>query len=230
MVFWIAILTGALFVWLSVRRGFYETWALLFNLLVAIYVSIFLAPTVARSVPMPGGAAWCTAISMLVLAGGVFALLHGLSWVFLTGQFSIRFPSLFDVVCSGILGFVAGFLVLSFAALAMSTTPVVDHKIVTTLGLGREGQTANVAGLARCCDLIHSVAGFADSGATRDAVEQLLETSDRLAASDRPRHTANDSNEPNTTTPPKPQPEASEKKPPKLPGGLHRRSIPDSLN
>ena len=149
MVFWIAILTGALFIWLAVRMGFYETWALLFNIIVAIYVSIFLTPAVTRLVPMPGGASWCTALSMLVLAGGCFAVLHGLSWVFLTGQFSIRFPSVFDVVFSGILGFVAGFLVLSFAALALSTTPLAEHKIVSTLGLGREGQQANIAGIAR---------------------------------------------------------------------------------
>lgn len=223
MVFWIAVLTGALFVWLAVRRGFYETWVLLFNLIVSIYVSIFLAPMVARFVPMPGGAAWCTAISMFVLAGGVFAILHGLSWVFLTGQFSIRFPPLFDVVFSGILGFTAGFLILSFAALTLSTTPLAEHKIVTTLGLGRQGQTANIVGIARCCDLIHSVAGFADSGTTQAAVERLLQTSDRLAANDKPQP---DPNEPNEATPPQPQPEPSEKKPSKLPAGLHRRSIP----
>ena len=59
MVFWIAILAGVLFTWLAVRMGFYETWVLLFNLVVAIYVSIFLAPAVARFVPMPGSASWC---------------------------------------------------------------------------------------------------------------------------------------------------------------------------
>lgn len=223
MVFWIAILTGALFVWLAVRMGFYETWALLFNILVAIYVSIFLAPAVARFVPMPGGASWCTALSMLVLAGGSFAILHGLSWVFLTGQFSVRFPSLFDVVFSGILGFVAGFLILSFAALALSTTPLAEHKIVTTLGLGRQGQKANVVGISRCCDLIHSVAGFADSGTTQAAVERLLETSDRLTASDKIRLDPNDPNAADTPQPPPPEPKDEQK-----PTRFHRRSIPDT--
>jgi hypothetical protein len=221
MVFWIAVLIGALFVWLAVRIGFYETWVLLFNLIVSIYVSIFLAPAVARFVPMPGGASWCTALSMLVLAGGSFAVLHGLSWVFLTGQFSVRFPSLFDVVFSGILGFTAGFLILSFAALALSTTPLAEHKIVTTLGLGRQGQKANVAGIARCCDLIHSVAGFADSGTTQAAVTKLLDTSDQLAANDKPQP------DPNTMS--LPQPQTSETQESKPPAGLHRRSLPDSL-
>ncbi|MGE5293425.1 MAG: CvpA family protein [Solirubrobacterales bacterium] len=228
MIFWIAILTGALFVWLAVRRGFYETWALLFNVIVAIYVAIFLAPAMARFVPMPGGAAWCMALSMFVLAGGVFALLHGVSWVFLTGQFSVRFPSVFDVIFSGLLGFVAGFLILSFVALTLSTTPLAQHKIVTTLGLGRQGQTANVVSLSRCCDLIHSRVGFAGSGTTQTAVERLLQTSDELTTSDKPAPT--DPNEPNATTPPQPQPQPSKKESPKLPGGLQRRSIPDPVD
>ncbi len=221
MVFWIAILTGALFIWLAVRMGFYETWVLLFNIIIAIYVSIFLAPVVTRFVPMPGGASWCTAMSMLVLAAGSFAILHGLSWVFLTGQFSIRFPSVFDVVFSGVLGFVAGFLVLSFAALALSTTPLTEHKIVSTLGLGRQGQQANIAGIARCCDLVHSVAGFGDGTTTRAAVARLLETSDRLAASDK---ASRDPNEPNAVDSPQPQP--TETKDEKKPTRLQRRSIP----
>jgi hypothetical protein len=225
MVFWIAVLIGALFVWLAVRIGFYETWVLLFNIVVSIYVSIFLAPIVARFVPMPGGASWCTALSMVVLAGGSFAILHGLSWVFLTGQFSVRFPSLFDVVFSGLLGFTAGFLILSFAALALSTTPLAKHKIVTTMGLGRESQGANVAGIARCCDLIHSVAGFADSGTTEAAVERLLQTSDDLAANDKPQPDPNDPNQAATH-----QPQPRETREPGPPAGLHRRSIPDPLN
>ena len=225
MVFWIAILAGALFIWLAVQMGFYETWALLFNIIISIYVSIFLTPAVTRFVPMPGGASWCTALSMLVLAGGCFAVLHGLSWVFLTGQFSIRFPSVFDVVFSGILGFVAGFLVLSFVALALSTTPLAQHKIVSTLGLGRQGQQANIAGIARCCDLIHSVAGFEDTGTTEAAVARLLETSDRLAADDKVRP---DPNEPNAVDAPQPQP--VETKAEKKPSRLQRRSLPaDSL-
>jgi hypothetical protein len=207
MVFWIAILAGALFTWLAVRMGFYETWVLLFNAAVSIYLAIFLAPMVARSVPMPGGAAWCTALSMLVLAGGSFAILHGLSYVFLTGQFSIPFPNLLDVVFSGILGFAAGFLILSFAALTMATTPLVEHKMVNTLGLGRQGQQANIAGLAACCDLIHSVTGFEDSGTTRSAVARLFETTDHLSEADK---APPEPNEPNAVDVPPSQPPETE--------------------
>lgn len=203
MIFWIAILAGALFAWVAVRIGFYETWALLFNIIISVYVSIFLAPTVAQFVSSPGEGSWSTALSMFVLAGGCFAILHGLSYVFLTGQFSVKFPALFDVVFSGILGFVAGFLILSFAALALATTPLSENKLVSTLGLGRNGQQANIAGIARCCDLIHSVAGFADAGTTQTAVARLLEMSDRLTTEEK---SLTDNDESSATNPPQAQP------------------------
>src|SRR5512146_104116 len=101
MVFWIAILAGALFVWLAVRLGFYETWILFFNVLVSLYVSIFLTPLLVEVAPAPGEAAsYNAALCLLVLAGGCFAVLQGLSYVFLTGQFHIPFPRVFDIVVS----------------------------------------------------------------------------------------------------------------------------------
>ena len=65
MVFWIAILSGVLFAWLAVRLGFYATWILLFNVLLSIYVAIFLAPLVVDFAPSSGraasyGVAWHT--------------------------------------------------------------------------------------------------------------------------------------------------------------------------
>jgi hypothetical protein len=177
MVFWIAILVGVLFVWLAVRMGFYETWVLLFNIIVSMYLAIFAAPIIAELAPTPGGAAsYSMALSMALLGGGSFALLQGLSYVFLTGQYSVPFPRIFDIVFSGLLGFLAGFLVLSFAALVLATTPLADNEIVTGVGLGRQSQQINISCISRCCDVIHSLAGPADL-ATQAAVQRLLDES-----------------------------------------------------
>jgi hypothetical protein len=184
MVFWVAILVGALFVWLAVRMGFYETWVLLFNVIISMYIAIFLAPIVSELAPAPGGAAsYSTALSMALLAGGCFAVLHGLSYVFLTGQFSIPFPRMLDIVFSGILGFVAGFLVLSFLALVLATTPLADNSIVAGIGLGGPSQQTNISCIARCCDLIHSFTGPGDQ-TTLAAVRQLLDPAGRRPRED----------------------------------------------
>lgn len=177
MTFWIAILAGALFVWLATRMGFYETWVLFVNTVVSIYVSVFLAPILRELVPAPGGdSSYHIALCLILLAGGCFALLQGLSYVFLTGQFKIPFPRVFDIVLSGVLGFATGFLMLSFLALVLTTTPLAEDKIVGIFGLGQEPRQANRVCLAQCCDVIHSFAGFAETGnTTQAAVQKLLE-------------------------------------------------------
>jgi uncharacterized membrane protein required for colicin V production len=183
MVFWVAILVGVLFVWLAVRRGFYESLILLFNVVVSIYVAIFLAPTVARLTPaIEGAATFKVAICLLALGGGCFALLFGVSFVLLTGQFHITFPRVLDIVVAGVLGFVAGFLALSFVALAITTTPLSEHWLLSHAGFNRQAEQPNVACMAWCCDLVHSVAGVnATASPTRDAVARLLDEARREA-------------------------------------------------
>jgi len=216
MMFWIAILAGTLFVWLAVRLGFYETWALLFNIVVSIYVSVFLTPKLAGFAPAPGGASsYHTALCLIVLAGGCFALLQGLSFVFLTGQFKIPFPRVFDVLLCGLLGFTAGFLILSFAAIVLTTTPLARHQIVGAIGFSRQSQQANVRCLARCCDLIHVLTRFGDGqDTTQAAIDRLIDTSDNLQPKrDEVKPDANES------------PAMQVKSPPRQ--GLQRRKIGD---
>jgi hypothetical protein len=177
MVFWIAILVGGAFVWLAVRLGFYQSWCLLFNIVVSIYLAIFLAPLVADRVPTGGEASACgVMLSLAALAGGSFALLCGMSYVFLTGQFSIPFPKAMDILIAGLLGFLSGFLVTSFVALLVVVGPLAQHEALGTLGLDLPSQKANLACMAWCCDVIHSVVRSDRSDrATQEAIDRLLD-------------------------------------------------------
>lgn len=176
MVFWAAILVGALFVWLAICLGFFQTWSLLFSIVISIYLAIFLAPSVAAFAPTTGTiSAYCTALSMTVLAAGCFAILYGSSYVFLTAQYKISFPGIFDILLAGALGFLTGFLILSFVALIATATPLAENNLVKSMGLNPESEQANIACIAWCCDLVHSVAGpETHESATKAAIERLL--------------------------------------------------------
>lgn len=177
MVFWAAILVGGVFVWLAVRLGFFETWGLLFNIVVAIYVAIFLAPTVAACAPSVGKiSTYCMPLSMVALAGACFAILHGISYVFLTGPFNVSLPGIFDILLAGGLGFLTGFLILSFAALVVTATPLAEHEWMGTMGLTPESQKSNIACIAWCCDKVHSFVGDdTDGSPTEAAINKLWE-------------------------------------------------------
>jgi hypothetical protein len=199
MVFWAAILVGGVFVWLAVRLGFFETWGLLFNIVVAMYVAIFLAPAVAACAPTTGTISpYCMALSLIALAGGCFAILYGISYVFLTGPFNVSLPAVFDVLLAGALGFLTGFLIFSFVALIVTATPLVEHEWMGTVGLTPEAQESNIACIAWCCDAVHSfVADDTDDSATEAAIDKLWKEPGPAAS--RPEAEPGNGNEPATS-------------------------------
>jgi len=187
MVFWLGILTGGLFIWFAMKIGFYEMLAILFNIVISIYVSIFLTPVILDIVPEAGDIPCSNAFASAVLAVGTFFVLYGITWVFLTGQFKVSFPKLFDTLFTGVLGFLTGFLVLSFAALVITITPISQNRFVKQVGLNRNSQHANISYICWWCDLVNSIVSSPDTKITSEqAVEHLLsetqsKTSDKTA-------------------------------------------------
>lgn len=175
MVFWAGILVGGVFIWFAVKIGFYEMWAMLFNIVISIYVAIFLTPVILDIVPGAGDISFCNAFAMAVLAIGTFFILYGITYVFLTGQFNVSFPKIFDILFTGILGFLAGFLVLSFAALVITITPISQNRFVKQVGFNRQSQQANITYICWWCDLVNSIVSSPDTKITSEqAIEQLL--------------------------------------------------------
>ena len=175
MVFWLGILTGGFFIWFAMKIGFYEMWAMLFNIVISIYVAIFLTPVLLDIIPEAGDISFCNAFAMVVLAIGTFFILYGITYVFLTGQFKVSFPKLFDILFTGILGFLTGFLVLSFAALVITVTPISQNRFVKQVGFNKQSQQANISYICWWCDLVNSIVSSPDTKITSEqAVEHLL--------------------------------------------------------
>jgi len=175
MIFWMGVLAGGLFVWLALRMGFFETWALLFNIVISIYLSIFLGPAILDLVPDAANTSYCNALILAVTGVGAFLVLHGLTYVFYTSQFKVTFPRVFDVIFAGTLGFLTGFLVLSFAALVITATPVSNNQFLSNVGFNRDSQRANISYVCWWCDMVNSIVSLPDSEVTtNEIVSQLL--------------------------------------------------------
>ncbi len=175
MVFWLGILSGGLFIWFAMKIGFYEMLAMFFNIVISIYVAIFLGPVILDIIPEASDISFCNAFAIVVLAIGTFFILYGITYVFLTGQFKVSFPKSFDILLAGILGFLAGFLVLSFAALVITITPISQNRFVKQVGLNRNSQQANISYICWWCDLVNSIVSSPDTKITsKQAVEHLL--------------------------------------------------------
>ena len=186
MVFWLGILTGGLFIWFAMKIGFYEMLAMFFNIVISIYVAIFLGPVILDFIPEAGDIPCSNALALVVLGVGTFFVLYGITFVFLTGQFKVSFPKSFDILLAGVLGFLAGFLVLSFAALVITITPISQNRFVRQVGLNRNSQQANISYICFWCDLVNSIVSSPDTKiTTKQAVEQLLnETQSKIPEKD----------------------------------------------
>ncbi len=177
MVFWAGILAGGFFIWFAVKIGFYETWALLFNIVISIYLAIFLTPIILDIIPTAGETQYCSALALIVTAAGTFLILFGLTYIFFTGQYKVPFPKIFDILFSGVLGFLAGFLVLSFIAFVITVTPISQNRFVKQIGLNRQSQQANISYICWWCDLVNWIASSPESKITSEqAINQLLDS------------------------------------------------------
>jgi glucan phosphoethanolaminetransferase (alkaline phosphatase superfamily) len=175
VVFWITILGGAIFAWFAIKIGFYEIWALLFNILISVYLAIYLTPIVTDILPATLDTNYGTTLTIIALAAAVFLILYGITYVLFTGQFEVPFPKIFDILFAGFLGFLTGFLVLSFIVLLICITPISQNKLLNEMGFNRETQQANISYLCWWCDKVNWFAASKDNKITgQQAIDKLL--------------------------------------------------------
>ncbi len=176
VVFWIGILIAAAFAYSTIKLGFYHAWTMLFNVVIAAYLGIQLGPAIGEFVPAAGGQ-YSRTLAVLAAGAGTFLILHGISYVFLIGQFEVTFPRGFNTLVSAVLGFLTGFLVWSFAVLVICTTPLCENAFVKEIGF--DSKTFEEAKmqpyLVWWCSLVDRVVASGDSkGGTEQAIKDLL--------------------------------------------------------
>ena len=131
--FLLGILIAVLFALSAKKMGFYHTWTMLFNLIIAIYLAIRIGPFLDDYFPAGISEQYSKTLTMLAVATGAFLILQGVAYALLIGQFEVTFPRTVNILGTGLLGFLAGFLVWSFALFAFYTTPLCQSQSVKEL-------------------------------------------------------------------------------------------------
>lgn len=185
MVFWIGILFGCLFVWLAVKMGFYETWVLLFNTVISIYLAVFLGPVIANIVPVARGSAYNNALCMIIPGVGAFLILYGISYTLFTGQFSIPFTKKIDTLAAGFFGFLTGLLVWFFLSLLICIMPISQHTFVSELDFAGGFKQTGLPYIGWWCDMVNSIVASEDSEVTSEQIITALLKSAELKPPDR---------------------------------------------
>ena len=182
MVFWVGILVGVLFTWLAIKIGFFETWAMFFNIIISIYLGIFLRPTIANIIPAASDTPYSKALTVMATAIASFLILHSISYIFFTSQFNVSFPKIFNTLGAGFLGFLAGFLVWSFVSLLIFITPISQNTFVKEIGFGSQFEQANMPYISWWCNLVNTVVSRQDHKVTSEqAISGLLKSAESKA-------------------------------------------------
>ncbi len=187
MAFWIGILVGAAFARFTISKGFYETWAIFFNILIAVYLAVYLRPVIVDIAAL-GDMPYSNAITMIGTAVGVFLVLHGVSYTFVTGQLSVPFPKVFDTIGSGFLGFLGGLLIWSFVTLLVLITPVYQSGFVKSIGFdSARFEQGDVSYISWWCNLVNRAASSEGDRTTGEETISELVASAKKPARLKPR-------------------------------------------
>lgn len=177
MAFWIGILAGGIFAWYAIKLRFYQTWALMFNIIISIYLAIYLQSIIAN-IPSVGHSYYSSVLILLAVASASFLIMHGISYTFVTGQFNISFPKVFDTIGTGILGFLTGFLLWSFLCLLIYMTPASQNSILRETGFSNEHQQTSISYISRFCNLVNTVVSSHDNKYSAEhTIEQIIKDS-----------------------------------------------------
>ncbi len=204
MLYWSSMLFAGFFALYAYKKGFYESWALLFNVVISIYLAVFLRPAITTLIPAADNTAYNRALLVIAIGAASFVILHGLSYALVTGQFAIAFPKILDTVGAAFFGFLTGLLIFSFVIVIINVTPLADEKLVKSVGFNRPFAKRNFTYVSRWCDWVNKIAAAPDS---RHSTAQLLNGLRQTAASKPSRKSAAEStesaapNEPNNSQP-----------------------------
>ena len=198
----LAVIFGIVGLVVAAKIGFFETCAVFLNALVAIYVALFLTPTVLGLAPDLAALPCGVALTALVLSVGTFAALYAACFFLITGQFKVPFPAMFDTLVAGGLGFMLGFLVFSFLLVIAAGAPV---PYVSDF-IDDDAIAGNTKAVCWWCDRVHRYVGTDDRPQpTQEAITLLT----ALGHPNEPLAPPPPDGDPNTVAPPTPPQESA---------------------
>lgn len=179
MVFWLSILVAIAFLSLAVKLGLYETWTILFNAAIAIYLAIVLNPIVKPLLPDEARSSFDDLVVMLFLGIGLFSMIHSLIYIFIIGQFKISSGKFFDSLGAAGLGALLGLLIFNFVIIVICGSPLAGNKVIRKIGLEREKIQPNILYVSRYADIIHSIVGTKQQESVSELLDKILRKYDK---------------------------------------------------
>ena len=172
----ITIIVGILFALLGMKKTFYPMWALLFNVLLAIYLAVMLTPIIIDKFKIIDSFGnYSYALCLLSIAVAVFAVAQLLTFRFLTAVYCVSFPAILNNAGAAILGFLTGFAVANFIIFIITITPITGNPSLDKLSKDAQSYGNVDSYLISTCKVINKLSLQCDKKAPQKAVAGIIE-------------------------------------------------------
>ena len=181
MMFWIAILTGVIFVVIGIRKKFCLMWVTFFNIMVTIYSSIMLTPTIIGLFPNIKDIGYNRAICVLGVGAIVFAILHAITNYYFIDIDKISFPEIPGKIGAGILGFISGYFMCSFVLFVICITPFPEYPFVKNVFGEKNIAPTAAKTVDKVCNFVGAISLQVDNSTNAKVIDWLASSKAPLA-------------------------------------------------
>ena len=179
MIFWLTVMIGALAVIIGFRKGFFFMWAILFNLLIAIYLGVMLTPTIVGLIPGIEDNGYHRAGCVVGIAFVTFAFLYTIAIVYFAADSKITLPQFLDKVGTCLISFFVGYLICSFIFFVVCVMPFSKAPLMKKI-LDKEKQAPSaVAAVQKSCNFIGALSLQHRENPTPQIVAWLIDAPDK---------------------------------------------------
>ncbi len=170
MTLWIGIVLALIIAALMAKKGLYETWTLLFNVVIAVYLGLTVGPVLKGLLGVQGRGG--EVFVMLGTAVISLTVLYLFSYVIFLSQFQVTFPKILDFAGGGLLGFLTGLLIWSFVAFLISVSPLGGGGTLGKIGFNSDSLQSSTGYMTWWTGIIH---GLVSADRKEDTIDQTVD-------------------------------------------------------
>jgi len=167
----LGIIFGLVFAWFAAGHGFYAMWAVLVNVVIAMYVAIMLTPMAVEIILGEDASPYAHAGFIGGITAVVFVILHTLAITFLTGTFEVSLPKIFNNIGAGLLGFITGMILWGLVCFILLVMPVRKDYFGAEFNLAGDLERMSQLSVCRTCRLVNVLSRQSNSDAVHKAMD-----------------------------------------------------------
>ena len=174
MVFCFIVLVAVLSGFAAMKKGFFQSWVNFFNSIVSIYLGVMLTPVLIESVKELQGNLYYEIITICVITAAVFGFLHTFSKHFFVENFDFSFGVVLEKTASATLGFLTGFLMISFCIFLLYMMPFSKNETAEKF-LGRaEVDSIAVKSVKKGCNFVSAISMQCRTKAVNQQIDRFI--------------------------------------------------------